>query len=129
MNLVADRDLRIVSMWLAGQTVGDIAAELGMPNTTVAARAYVLGLPLRAPGQRAPNLWPSIVAWAKQGYTPLQIAQGIGCGKPHLVAGVGGDGQLVKTAEFYRQRSLKAARTRARLRRAACGPSLGRNFS
>src|SRR5574342_974498 len=87
---ITDRDQRISTMWLAGMKSEAIAAECGICRSNVAKRARKIGLPQRTTTKnRYVNLWPCIVAWARRGCTPEEIAVGIGCVKPDVVAAVG----------------------------------------
>lgn len=90
---LTDRDRRLVCLWLKGVKMDAIRAEFGLSSRgIVIRRAQKLGLPHRSNrhGANAPvDLFPCIVAWAKQGFTPREIAVGIGCTNPDLIASVG----------------------------------------
>lgn len=77
-------------MWLSGMKSEAIAAELGMTRGPLTRRVRTLGLPKRRAGASGisltPSLWPFIVEWARLGFTPMDIAVGIGCTKPHIIA-------------------------------------------
>lgn len=87
---ISKRDRRIVCLWLAGVKSEAIASELGICRGNVTRRAGVLGLPMRiaGPQRRQANMWPCIVAWAKAGFSAAEIAAGIGCRRPEVVAGI-----------------------------------------
>lgn len=90
---ISTRDRRIVCLWLAGVKAEAIAAELGTYRSVITRRAATLGLPQRTPGAlRATNLWPCIVAWAQAGFSSLEIATGIGCRRPEIIAGIDAGG-------------------------------------
>lgn len=76
-----DRHHRIVTMWISGLKTASIAREVRMHRQSMVRTAHNIGLPKRVPGKRRRkdrNLWPAVVAWAKAGYSPEQIADGIG---------------------------------------------------
>lgn len=87
---ISDRDRRIVSMWLDGLKSEAIAAEIGVTRGVILRRVGDLGLPRRLPGKNysAASLWPCIFEWARSGFTPTEIATGIGCTKPSIVAAI-----------------------------------------
>jgi hypothetical protein len=89
--IISDRDIRIACLWLAGVKSDAIAAELGAFRASILRSAHKkLGLPRRLSSKSGHvNLWPCIVAWARHGYDPVEIAKGIGCTKPELVASIG----------------------------------------
>lgn len=91
---ITDRDCRIVCMWLSGVKSEAMAAELGWSRGPLLRRVRDLGLPYRMSRSRStrpPSLWPFIVEWAKRGHSARDIAIGIGCSKPDLVASIGCD--------------------------------------
>lgn len=71
-------DHYIVTMWIKGTNSAAMAAELGIARGNLVRRAHRLGLPHRESGARDRNLWPSIVGWLRNGWSPEQIADGIG---------------------------------------------------
>lgn len=85
---ITDRDRRIVCMWLDGMKAEAMAAEIGISRGPLLRRVGELGLPRRLPGAKcqAPSLWPCIVAWARSGFDAVEIAEGIGCTKPDVIA-------------------------------------------
>lgn len=85
--ILSDRDQRLICLWLAGWKTESIATEIGLSQTRVRFRAREVGLPLRK--IRALNLWPCIVSWARKGHDAVEIAKGINCTKPEVVAGCG----------------------------------------
>lgn len=107
-----DRDRRLVAMWLAGKPLVAIRDEFGLKShSSLVQRAKRLGLPPKRSHSSA-NLFPEIVRCAKLGFTPLEIARGIGCSKPELVASIGAThGWSVphETKEQYRARARKIA--------------------
>lgn len=122
---LSDRDRRMVCMWLAGKTVVSMMHEFGLNSRgSIIRRAKQIGLPPRMHGKRgagAPaNLFPCIVAWAKRGYTPLEIAVGIGSGKPDLLAAVGATNRHFgsrETKEEFRVRLTKSIKALKRKRK------------
>jgi hypothetical protein len=87
--VLADRDRRLVCLWLAGVPLHAMKEDLGVKSHSwLLRRGEQLGLPPKRSHSGA-NLFPCIVAWAKAGWTPLEIARGIGCANPGLVASIG----------------------------------------
>lgn len=68
----ADRQQRLVSMWIAGEKFSSIATELGISRTATASMAQRIGLPPR-PNKMRCNMWPNVVAWIRAGYSPVEI--------------------------------------------------------
>jgi hypothetical protein len=85
--ILTDKDRRLICLWLAGWKSESIASEIGMAAAKVRERARKVGLPKRI--SRPRNLWPSIVAWARNGHDAMAIARGIQCTKPEVIAECG----------------------------------------
>lgn len=82
-----DRHQRIVSMWIGGMDFEAMAAYMNTTRGALVRTAHTIGLPHRTTGAMDRNLWPSVVAWARAGKTPEEIADGLGfIGKARRIA-------------------------------------------
>lgn len=108
--ILSDRDQRLICLWLAGWKTESIAAEIGISYTRVRTRALKVGLPKRK--VRGLNLWPSIVAWARNGYDAEDIAKGIKCTRIDVMSGCGSLG-VVSRETKRRKRSTIVSRSKA----------------
>jgi hypothetical protein len=92
MAPLTDRQRQIASLWLRGVSSEGIAATVGLKSAAgVRSAAKRIGLPPRpqgAIGSNGVDLFPCIVAWARAGYAPEEIARGIGCTDPERFARV-----------------------------------------
>jgi DNA-binding CsgD family transcriptional regulator len=74
---VSDIKEKILSLWLAGHKIQAIAYYTQCAKSTVQNHLNQMQVPHRVTGAKSQNVWPSIVQWAKSGYTAEEITEAL----------------------------------------------------